>query len=285
MNDQLFRQCRTYSVRFGLMDPSAAAARQVMFFTLADNWFNNGAIKHAYANWLKSIKDKAPAGATFAKWYDFRIEPKIADGAQRLGACTASLQGTGTPEWTIRTPDEYAYSHTRDSAGTEMGFAIGDGETSDEYDIQLQYQKKLTAKQPDSVAVTAESSYANLHDASDHLIQDHLTESGDRAPYDYDRETSLDGVSPWVMKDFLHIDKDGGQSNSVTRYFTAPLGIVLAVNTATDGTETDFNTNAPTMFMEAQAGNYKGVKSHAIVDFNPRKIEKQLAKLSSGGMR
>jgi hypothetical protein len=160
-----------------------------------------------------------------------------------------------------------------------MGFAVGDGSsTADEYNIQLQYQKHLTAKQPDDMTVTAESSYANLHDASDHLIQDHLTESGDLAPYDYDRETSLDGVSPWVMKDILTIDKDGGQSNSLTRYFDAPLGFVLAVNMSSDGTEEDFNTSQPIMYMEAQRGTYKGVKASAIVNFNPRKIEKSLGK-------
>lgn len=278
MNDQLFRQARTYSVRFGLIDTSTGA-QSVMFFTLADNWFNNGAIKHAYANWLKRLKDQTPIGAKFARWYDFRIEPKIADGAARLGSCSASLQGSGNPEWTIRVPDEYAYSHTVDSAGTTMGFAIGDGDnTSEEYDIQLQYQKHITQKQPDSMEVTAEPSYANLHGPSDHLINELIVEEGDLAPYDLDRESSLDGVSPWVMKDVIHFDKDGGQSNVMTRFFDAPLGIVLAVNMSNDGTEEDFATSEPKMYMEAQRGNYKGVKADAIVNFNPRKVEKSLGK-------
>lgn len=279
MNDQLFRQCRNYSVRFSIIDDNTRITNTVKFFTLADNWFNHGAIKHAYANWLKSLKDKVSVGAVFGKWYDWRIEAKIADGVQRLGSCTASLQGAGNPEWTIRVPDEYEYSHTRDSAGNEMGFAIGDGDSSSsEYDIQLQYQKSLTAKQADDNTTTSEASYANLHDASDHLITDHMVEAGDKAPYDLDRETALDGVSPWVMKAVLHNDRDGGTSNTLTPFFNAPLGIVLAVQSITDGDETDFDTDEPSLWMEAQKGSYKGVKADAIVDFNPRQVEKLIGR-------
>lgn len=278
MNNMLFRQCRNYTLRVGAW-PGAAQERTYRMFTLSEEWFTHSAIKHAYANWLKSLRDKSPVGASFAKWYDFRIEPKIGDDNSQLEACVAEMTDGGSDQvtWNVTYADEYAYSKTRDSGGTEKGFKIGVGGDSSVYSIFAEYQKSLTSKQADSNVVTHEASYTDLHDASDHLITAHLAESGDRAPYDLDRETIGDGAVPWVMKEVLTVDPDGGQSNSKTAFFTAPLGIVVIVKDG-DQAEVDFSSTEPEIYIEVAKGNYKGVKSTPIVDFNPRNVEKSIGR-------
>lgn len=278
MNDQLYRQCRNYTLRIGAW-PVSTAERTYRVFTLPDNWFIHAAIKHAYANWLKRLRDQAPVGAKFARWYDFRIEPKILDGNAQLESCLAEMSdsGSGQVTWSLTFADEYAYSKITDSGGTEHGFSVGAGGSSAEFNICHEYQKLLTARQPDSMTVTHEAGYADLHGPSDHLMTEHLAEAGDRAPYDYDRETIGDGVVPWVMKEVLTVDPDGGGGNARTGFFTAPLGIVVIVKD-NDQDESDFDTSQPELFMEVQRGNYKGVKSSAIVDFNPRKVEKTVGR-------
>ena len=278
MNDMLFRQARNYSLRVGAW-PGSTEENTYRIYTLPDTWFTHGAIKHAYNNWLKSIKDKAPVGAKFARWYDFRIEPMVGDGNSQLESCLAEMTDGGSTQvtWSLTFADEYAYSKTVDSGGTTKGLALGLATSSSEYDILDEYQKKITSAQPDAMTVTNSASYADLHDASDHVISDLLAESGDRAPYDYDRETIGDGVMPWVMKDTLTVDPDNGTTNSRTAFFTAPLGIVVIVKDHNQA-ESDFLTTQPELFVEVAKGNYKGVKSTPIVDFNPRKVEKTVGR-------
>lgn len=279
MNEQLYRQCRNYRVRFKAWPVSTSEATY-RFFTLPSNWFTMAAVRHAYKNWMESLEDSLESGGKFAKWYDWRIEPKLEDGNSQLSAMIASMADIDTAgsdfqlTYEIMHPDEYAYSKTRDAAGTEHGFAVGSGSTSSEYNIMAEYQAKLTSTQPDSMVVTHEGSYADLHGTHDKEIKTSLAESGDRAPYDYDRETVRDGVRNWVMKEVLVTDE---LQNSVsTRFFDAPLGIVIVVKDR-DQSEIDISTSQPELVMEVQRGEYKGVFAPAIVNFNPRKIEKKFA--------
>lgn len=277
MNDMLYRQCRNYTVRFSAW-PVTSSATTYRLFTLPDTWFTHGAIKHAYANWLKSLRDNSPVGAKFAKWYDFRIEPSIAGNNSVLESCLAEMSDGGTNQvtWSVTYADEYAYSKTRNAAGSEMGLYIGAGADVG-FNIEAEFQKSLTSRQPDSLVVTHEGSYTDLHDASDHLIAQHMAEGGDRAPYDYDRETIGDGVIPWVLQDQITVDLDAGYTNETSRFFNAPLGIVMVVKDR-NLSEEDFSTSQPELLMEVAAGKYKGVKAPAIVNFNPRKLEKTIGR-------
>ncbi len=282
MNEQLFRQCRTYRVQFSTWPISEGTAEgSYRFFTLPTNWYTYAAIRYAYKNWLESLEDPLESGGQFAKWYDWRIEPMLKDGNSQLSAMLASMEDIDTAgsdfqlTYSILTPDEYAYSKTYDSGGNVHGFAVGDGNSTAEYNIMTEYQAKLTSKQPDSMAVTFEGSYVDLHGASDSEIKELLAESGDRAPYDYDRETFRDGFRNWVLKETLSIDADSyGTVPPRTRFFDAPLGIVIVVKDLNQS-ESDFNTSQPELVMHVAKGDYKGVSAPAIVDFNPRKIEKK----------
>lgn len=283
MNEQLYRQCRSYRVQFSVWD-DAVAERTYRFFTLPSNWYTFAAIRHAYRNWLESLEDPLESGAGFAKWYDWRIEPMLKDDNSQLTAFLTSMEDIDTASgdyqlsYSVLTPDEYAYSKTYDSGGNVHGFAVGDGNSAAEYNIMHEYQAKLTSKQPDSMAVTFEGSYVDLHGASDSEIKELLAESGDLAPYDYDRETFRDGIRNWVLKETLVADADAGKTGSPrTRFFDAPLGIVIVVKDSNQA-EADLSTNSPELIMHCAKGEYKGVFAPAIVDFNPRKIEKKFLK-------
>ncbi len=195
----------------------------------------------------------------------------------------ASMEGIDTAggdhqlSYSVLIPDEYAYSKTHDSGGNVHGFAVGDGNSAAEYNIMAEYQANLTSTQPDSLTTTYEGSYIDLHGPSDSEIKELLAESGDRAPYDYDRETFRDGIRNWVLKSTLVVDELA--NINATQFFDAPLGIVLVVKDV-DGSEVDISTSQPELIMQVAKGNYKGVFAAPIVDFNPRAIEKHHAKPS-----
>lgn len=280
MNEQLYRQCRSYRVQFSAW-PISTNESTYRFFTLPSNWYTFAAIRYAYKNWLESLEDPLESGGQFAKWYDWRIEPMLKDGNAQLTAMLASMEDIDTAgsdfqlSYSLLTPDEYAYSKTYDSGGNVHGFAVGDGNSAAEYNILAEYQAKLTSTQPDSMAVTFEGSYVDLHGENDKEIKELLAESGDRAPYDYDRETFRDGIRNWVLKETLVSDATSlGVSPPRTRFFDAPLGIVIVVKDS-NLVESDFSTNQPELLMHAAKGDYKGVFAPSIVDFNPRQIEKK----------
>ncbi len=287
MNERLYRQCRSYRVRFTEW-PTVTGGQELTyrFFTLPNNWYTIAAIRYAYQNWLESLEDPLESGGQFSKWYDWRIEPMLKDGNSQLAAMLASMEDIDTAgsdfqlTYSVLSPDEYAYSKTYDSGGAVHGFAVGDGNSAAEYNIIAEYQAKLTSTQPDSMVVTHEGSYEDLHGASDKEIKTLLAQSGDSAPYDYDRETFRDGIRNWVLKETLVVDADSiGTSPSRTRFFDAPLGIVVVVKDYNQD-ESDFSTNQPELVMHVAKGKYKGVFAAPIVDFNPRKIEKMHSKPS-----
>lgn len=279
VNEQLYRQCRSYRVRFSVW-PTSTSEATYRFFTLPNNWYTMAAIRHAYKNWMETLEDPLESGAVFAKWYDWRIEPMLEDGNSQLTAMLTSMEDVDTAgsdfrvSYSVLTPDEYAYSKTFDSGGAVHGFAVGDGNSAAEYNIMSEYQAKLTSNQPDAMTVTYEGSYVDLHGATDSELRELLAESGDRAPYDYDRETFRDGIRNWNLQEILCCDADGYGQNPTTKFFDAPLGIVVVVKDR-DQNEIDMSTSNPELIMHVQAGDYKGVRAPAIVDFNPRKLEKQ----------
>ncbi len=85
MNERLYRQCRSYRVRFTDWPTITGGSEGTYrFFTLPSNWYTIAAIRYAYKNWLESLEDPLESGGRFAKWYDWRIEPMLKDDNSQL---------------------------------------------------------------------------------------------------------------------------------------------------------------------------------------------------------
>jgi len=140
------------------------------------------------------------------------------------------------------------------------------GNEANSYNIFSEYAKKLAYSVEDSEAVSSDQPYDGLLDLDD---ADVLAERGDRAPYDRDFSSWLhdgtDDQNILVLQDSLYFEPDTNQGRTITRKFTAPLGLVW-ITKADNGSLVDFNSSWPELSLIASAGHYKGVKAPSLVE-------------------
>lgn len=267
-NSRLYRQARSYRVRFVANNHNATGETLYEFYTLPSNYDTIGAVRLAYTNWLSSIQTELDGGANLAKWYDFRISPEtITNGNSELKPSFF----TGNA-WAVLVADEYGFSTAQGSDGNAKGFHIGASSISNSFNIYQEWTDHLSNKQPTSTITAVQDVYTDLTIGDEHETREHLGETGDLAPYDLDRQTVRDGAYHLVLKDVISFDADGAVGVPRTSTFDAPLGVVV-VRKQTDQTETDFSTSISELICVASPGSYKGVHAPAIVDFNPRALE------------
>lgn len=267
MNNRLYRQCRNYEVQFQ-MEPAASAANRIalQFYTLPDTWFVRGAIKHAFETYMQCMQDELHAGIKMAKWHDFNINEQNPDAVwDYMGG--ALFDGDG---WAVTTADEaITDSSVTDSGGTSQQFHLI-GNLNNSFNIFREYAKKLNYTVSDDESVSSDQPYDGLLDLKD---ADVLAERGDRAPYDRDfssflpDDTTVDdtqGQNILVLQDSLYFEPDTNQGRTITRRFTAPLGLVW-ITKAVNGSLTDFSASSPEVSLIAAPGTYKGVKAPSLV--------------------
>lgn len=272
MNSRMYRQGRTYDVQFQMTEPMSDPLTEYHFFTLPNNWFTHGAIKHAFSVWRASLQDELMAtGGKHAKWLDFSIQP-AADGTPESNLFYPNfLDGNS---WTaVSTGYNQLYSEVTDSDGDLMKFNTGSAEDKSgagAYNIMLEFARHLMSRKADSSAESGPQSYEGIQSGLDDL--DHILEVGDEPPYDEDfgmwhgdADASTD--TRLVLQDVLYASTTVGTGGSglttgartVTRRFTAPLGLVF-VQTNTAFTQSSNSEIA----LIASPGNYKGVSSEPI---------------------
>ena len=266
MNNRLYRNCRTYDVKFQVL-PSAQHVNtgdRFEFFTLPNTWFCYGAIKYAYRQYMLCHADELAAGIKFAKWHDFKINEQNPDAVWDY-LQTSMFDGDG---WETSTPaEEVADSSVTDAGGTSRGFHIM-GNIANSYNIFREYAELLNYRHPADSSVSSDQPYGDLLDLDD---ADDMAEKGDQPPYSQNfstflpADTSVDDDTSTgflVCQDSISSDVDGaGRGHS--RVFTAPLGLVW-IRRIYGSTITDFDTNLPHLNMIVSPGSYKGVKSFSL---------------------
>lgn len=272
MNSRLYRQCRTYKVRFhlkpGLAFDSGATAN-MEFYTLPNTYFVHGAIKYAYDRYMQGLQDEKEAGIKPARWHDFKINEQNPDGVwEYLRPTLWDGNGDSSTGWDLISADEaISDASLVNNAGTSFGFHCF-GNLANSWNIFREYAKKLNYR-PQPGTTSSDQPYEGLLDLED---ADTLAERGDAAPYDRDwsgwipDDTTVDddqGHSILTHQGSLSYDGQSGAPNTSTPYFHAPLGLVF-VRAYSSGSEWAIATTNPHIILEAAPGNYNGVESHSL---------------------
>ncbi len=274
MNSRLYRQGMNYDVQFALTEPTnSAITYQINFYTLPNNWFTLGAIKHAFNAWRSTLQEELiVTGGKHAKWLDFRIQPD-ADGTPESNIMYPNFWD-GNSHTAVSTGYKQGYSETTDSGGDVMKFSTGGAEDKSgagHYNIMLEYARHLMSRRADSTAESGPQSYEGLQAGLDEL--DHILEDGDEPPYDQDfgmfhgdADAAADTRLVWA--DTLYVGKgtDSDDTTSrasgsrlVTRTITAPLGLVFMEASAAFVQSSDSE-----IALIAKPGSYKGVNATPI---------------------
>lgn len=257
MNMRLYRQSMTYTVKCNVVAPNSGTRTTYKFFTLANNWFTLGAIKHAFRNWRYSIQDELQ-NASVGKWHDFRLADTNLDG-DNSRLTTFSFDGNS---YNALETGEYSYAKSSIDDGTDKTFGLF-GDLGDQYNIFDEYAKHVDAKHPadDSVGGTT-TTYNNLHD-SDASVMGHLATGFDAPPYPRNLDGSNWADAVLVEKAAVSVDPDGAIGPMSTGFFDAPLGLVFCYKLVA-GTGTDFATDIPELHLHVKSGQYKGVDAKPI---------------------
>jgi len=270
MNNRLYRQCRTYDVRFSTIANNVGSGDTWTydFFTLPNTWFVYGAIKYAYDTYKQAHEDELRAGIRFAKWHDFHINEQDPDLIWEIaqaclfdgGDSSGSLGG-----WMNITADEVSNDTTvtKNDGSTVMQFNLLGNETN-EYNIFSEYANKLKYRISTDPSVSSSQPYEGLLDLKD---ADLMAEVGDKPPYDSNFSSFLhdgtDDQNILVYQGSISSDANGAIQRT-SRTFTAPLGLVW-VQKEVNGTLTDISHQFPELCMHFSPGKYKGVRSESLV--------------------
>nr|AGA18359.1 hypothetical protein [uncultured marine virus] len=263
MNNRLYRQCRTYDLKFSTISNNVSYTNTTLydFYTLPNTWFVYGAIKYAYDTYLRAHQDEIDAGIKFGRWHDFIINEQDPDGIWELSELVL-YDGDG---WATVVSDEVAVDSTvTNEAGTSISFNLL-GAESNMFNVFSEYANLLKGRGPADDSVDSDQPYAGL--ISDLDDADKMVEVGDQAPYDRDFSSFLhDGTDDQNILTYqasISVDPNGATQRT-TRTFTAPLGLVWVVKTV-NGSLSDHSNTVPELCMHVAPGKYKGVRSESLV--------------------
>lgn len=250
---------------------------QWKFYTLPDNWFTHGAIRHAWKNFRAAYQDELlQSDGETARWFDM-VFSTGGDGAPYNNpAYPSHFDGNSHLVNTTGFAGATQASTVTDSDGDEMTFRIASEEDKSGpgyYNIFLEYARHLTARRSDSApAESGPQSYEGLLPDADDL--DHLFEDGDTAPYD-DSFAIWHGDADGNQDAFLQCrgalyvgDADPTGQNIQTEWFDAPLGLIWVYSSDSQGLPGGSTTVTPYMSLEVASGGYKGVKADPIFNWN-----------------
>lgn len=259
-NMRLYRQSMSYPVSFKTTGIYSTNVTQYNFYTLANNWFVQGAIKFAFRNWRASLQEELTAGAKVGRWIDFRIESTNPDGDNTtLGPHSWDGDGYNAME-----DGEYTNSSTTTGTdGSEDGFSLF-GSLAGHFNIFDEYAKFLDSGKPDDSSATTANIYSGLIAGDDNLTRESLSEDYDTPPYPQDLSGTNWADAVMILQDSLTIDPANAPSTISTRTFDAPLGFVFVVKNL-NGSGTDFSTSSPELICRVKAGGYKGTAARPIV--------------------
>ena len=271
MNGRLYRQCRSYRMKFALMvAPEHDGGSQINFefYSLPNTYFVHGAIKYAYQTYWNMMADERAAGIKPAKWHDFMINEQNPTGVWEY-ASPVLHDGTADAGWGTLSADEtITDSSVTDAAGQSQGFHLL-GNLANSFNIFREFSNKLNYR--DTPGTTSSSQpYDGLLDLDD---ADVLAERGDLAPYDRDWSSFLPddavvdddaGQNILTHRGSIHFDSTNSTGVFSSPVMDVPLGLVW-VRKYRGAAEEGFLTSDPELCMIASPGNYKGVYSHSLV--------------------
>ncbi len=279
VNNRQYRQGMVYDVSFALTEgmiyasDAAKVPLQLNFYTLPNNWFTLGAIRHAFKQWRATLQDElSHTGGKHAKWLDFSIKPN-ADGSPESNIFYPNFWD-GNTHVAVSTGYEQTYTALTDSDGDNMQFLTGGAEDKSGaggYNIMLEFARHLLSRRADSTSESGPQSYEGIQAGLDEL--DAILETGDEPPWDQDfgmyhgdADSAADTRLVWADSLYVGRGSDSNDTNSassasrlVTRSFAAPLGLVFV-----EASTAFVQTSDSEMAVIAKSGKYKGVSATPI---------------------
>lgn len=257
INHRLYRQSRYYEMKVDL-DANLPAGTVVEVYALADTWFVQKAYQLAYRQFQENSQEElAMIGDFKARWNDFRVGGIYTEGGVSNGIVPL-LQNNGPVGIT---GGEFEFTEVTDAAGVSK-FLSWTGATGptlynivDEYDLTGN-----TSSSPS--AVISSVAYDGLTDEVDDTQMAHLTNDGNRPPYD---ENSFNNAVFYKVATLRIGSNDPAQSDATklsTGFFTAPCGIyTLAIRGGSTATQLQNNVK-----VSVKSGDYKGVHAPSMLE-------------------
>ena len=251
-NHRLYRQGRNYRLRVGLDATSGIGSIEV--YALRPDWMVMKGWQKAFEAFMNNSKEElqllTKKGGK-ARWQDFRVN----HGLDLTDTANSELEGlmfTGlTDVATAVTSGEFLLSQTRTEAGANRTFTWG-AATASQFNILAEYEKMGNTSGDPSPSVT-QAAYEGLDDDVQNTQITHLSDHGNTPPYD---QSSLESTTPWIK--VATLGKGPNADVLSSGYFDAPCGLfMLKVNTPPSDVHGE-------IFIEAQAGTYKGVASESM---------------------
>jgi len=249
-NRRLYRNGKMYHCKLSIDPTVLAAGAAVEVWAIRPNWSNVRAWELAKENFDQSYLDEREniSKAQQARWFDFRVN----HGLGTVNAFTAwsddDMSGAGGYGFTT---GEFDLSIVEDQTGANRTFTWASVAGSTEYAILKEFSEGYRAAQTPALT-TGDGPYDQLHADSSQAESQALQDRGNVAPYSPLVQIS----SIWTKVGTLAMGASGGTFS--TGFFQAPCGFIgLRVVGAGDA-----GSLGTSLIVEAQSGDYKGVKAH-----------------------
>ena len=250
VNHRLYRQSRVYNVKVDI-DADLPDGATVKVYALADTWYNMKAYQLAKKTFDESsAEEREQLGTHNARWNDFRVDTGESDAVE----LQAKQIATGIADGRF-IGGEYEFTEVVDAAGTSNTLRWA-GSGANTYNIIDEYDLTANTSSAPS-AIISSVAYDGLSDELDDLQTAHLSNDGNRPPYD---ENTLENQC-WVYIGTLYI-RGSGTNKLSTGFFNAPCGLVRL---ATSG-GLEANSLSDNVCIEVKGGDYKGVHAPSYLE-------------------
>jgi hypothetical protein len=257
INHRLYRQSRYYEMKVDL-DPNLAQGTVVEVYALADTWFVQKAYQLAYQQFNENSQEELEMiGAYKARWNDFRVSGEYTEGGVSNNIVPL-LQNNGP---VAITGGEFEMTEVTDAAGVSKLLSWTGTTGATLYNIVDEYD--LTGNTSSSPsAIISSVAYDGLTDEVDDAQMAHLSNDGNRPPYD---ENSFNNAVFYKVATLRIGSNDPAQSDATklsTGFFTAPCGIyTLAIRGGATATQMQNNVK-----ITVKSGDYKGVHAPSMLE-------------------
>lgn len=249
-NRRLYRNGKMYSVKLHIDPEALPAGASVEVYTIRPTWTNIRAWELAKENFDQSYSDELENinKNSQARWFDFRVNHGLGTVVTFTPWADNNMDPAGGYPLT---GGEFDLSIVEDQAGADRTFTWAGTATGTEYAILKEFSEGYRSTTSPS-GTSGDGPYDNLHADSSQSESEALQAKGNNPPYALTIQTS----SIWSKVGQLSMGASGGTFS--TAYFDVPCGFI-GIRLKGAGDASALNQS---IVLEAQSGDYKGVKAH-----------------------
>ena len=248
-NRRLYRQGKMYSCKLEIEPTRLGVGQLVEIWAIKPTWASIRAWELAKDNFDQSYLDEKETIAKNqqARWFDFRVDHGLGAVETFVGRGDNNMDPAGGVKFD---GGEFVLSTVEDQAGATRTFTWANVGGAGSYAIYTEYSEGNRAAQTPAFT-TGDGPYDQLHADSSQQEASALQSDGNGPPY----SGSIVTNGNWVKVGTLAMGAAAGRFS--TGYFDAPCGLIALRVTGLDAGQV-----APSMTLEVQSGDYKGVRAH-----------------------